>query len=141
LTLLCAPSYNRIVPLYEYECQDCHFRFEKLQRMSDPPPRKCPECGGKIVLQLSRSAVRFKGSGWYATDYARKSPGGESKPAENTAEGKADSKAESKAETKTESKSESKTESKSESKTESKSESKTESKSDRKGSKETKRTN
>jgi putative FmdB family regulatory protein len=128
LTLLCAPSYNRIVPLYEYECQDCHFRFEKLQRMSDPPPRKCPECGGKIVLQLSRSAVRFKGSGWYATDYARKSPGGESKPAEKTAE------------TKTEGKPETKAESKPETKTESKPETKTESKSDRNSSKDTRRT-
>ena len=84
--------------------------------MSDPPPRKCPECGGKIVLQLSRSAVRFKGSGWYATDYARKSSGDESKPAAKTSEGKA----ESKAETKTETKAETKTESKSETKTESK---------------------
>jgi predicted nucleic acid-binding Zn ribbon protein len=98
--------------------------------MSDPPPRKCPECGGKIVLQLSRSAVRFKGSGWYATDYARKSSGDESKPAEKTTESKAEGKIESKAEVKTESR----TETKAETKTESKPETKTESKRDRSAS-------
>ena len=87
------------MPLYEYQCQDCHFRFEKLQRLSDPPPAKCPECGGKIAQLMSAPAVQFKGSGWYATDYARKSSGGEKK---------AESKAESKSETKTESKSETK---------------------------------
>jgi predicted nucleic acid-binding Zn ribbon protein len=81
--------------------------------MSDPPPPKCPECGGKIVLQLSRSAVRFKGSGWYATDYAPKSSSDEPKPAAKTTESKTDSKAESKTESKTESKSEAKTVSKS----------------------------
>ena len=103
LTLLCASPYNRIVPLYEYECQDCHFRFEKLQRLSDPPPPKCPECGGKISQLVSASAVRFKGSGWYATDYARKSSGGEPKPA-----AKGETKSETKLETKSETKSDSK---------------------------------
>ena len=90
------------MPLYEYECQKCHYRFEKLQRFSDPPPPKCPECGGKVSQLLSAPAVQFKGSGWYVTDYARKSsaPPSDSK--------KQESKSESKAETKSESKSESK---------------------------------
>jgi putative FmdB family regulatory protein len=94
------------VPLYEYECQDCHFRFEKLQRLSDPPPPKCPECGGKISQLLSAPAVQFKGSGWYVTDYARKGSG-DHQPAAKT-----DVKAESKSETKTESKTDASTEKK-----------------------------
>src|SRR5690349_10193153 len=40
------------VPLYEYQCKKCGFRFEKLQKFSDPPPAKCPECGGKITQLL-----------------------------------------------------------------------------------------
>jgi putative FmdB family regulatory protein len=96
------------VPLYEYECQDCHFRFEKLQRLSDPPPPKCPECGGKIAQLMSAPAVQFKGSGWYVTDYARKGSGGDSKGGK-----KAESKPESKSQAKTETKSETKSDSKS----------------------------
>lgn len=106
--------YNQAVPLYEYECQDCHFRFEKLQRLSDPPPPKCPECGGKIAQLLSAPAVQFKGSGWYVTDYARKSSASETS---FSGDGKGEKKTETKAEAKTETKAESKAESKSESKT------------------------
>jgi putative FmdB family regulatory protein len=102
LTLVWARPYNRSVPLYEYECQDCHFRFEKLQRLSDPPPSKCPECGGKISQLLSAPAVQFKGSGWYVTDYARKGSVPESKSSEK----KAETATETKTETKTEAKSE-----------------------------------
>ncbi|MBZ5512021.1 MAG: zinc ribbon domain-containing protein [Acidobacteriia bacterium] len=111
------------MPLYEYECQACHFRFEKLQRLSDPPPPKCPECGGKIAQMMSTSSVQFKGSGWYVTDYQRKGSGGDSK---------GEKKAESKAETKSETKGETKSETKGETKT------KTETKSDSKGAKEKK---
>lgn len=87
------------MPLYEYECQDCHFRFEKLQRLSDPPPPKCPECGGKISQLLSPPAVQFKGSGWYVTDYARKGSG-DGKPAAKT-DVRAERKPEATTETKT----------------------------------------
>jgi putative FmdB family regulatory protein len=106
LTLVCARPYNRSVPLYEYECQACHFRFEKLQRLSDPPPPKCPECGGRISQLLSVPAVQFKGSGWYVTDYGHKSSkhSGESKPGEKKAETKPDSKSETKSDTKPETK-------------------------------------
>ena len=106
MTLVCARPYNRRVPLYEYECQDCHFRFEKLQRLSDPPPPKCPECGGKISPLMSTSSVQFKGSGWYATDYARKGSAPESKASEKKAETKTETKSETKAAAKSESKSE-----------------------------------
>jgi putative FmdB family regulatory protein len=61
------------MPLYEYECKKCGHRFERIQRFSDPPVKKCPECGGKVEQLLSAPAVQFKGSGWYVTDYAKKS--------------------------------------------------------------------
>jgi putative FmdB family regulatory protein len=61
------------VPLYEYECQKCGHRFEKIQRFSDPLVKICPECGGKVKKLFSAPAIRFKGSGWYVTDYGGKS--------------------------------------------------------------------
>jgi len=61
------------MPLYEYECKKCHHRFEKIQKFSDPHTKKCPECGGPVEQMISAAAVRFKGSGWYVTDYAKKS--------------------------------------------------------------------
>src|SRR6266436_3808518 len=61
------------MPLYEYECKNCHHRFERLQKFSDPHVKKCPECGGPIEQVISAPAVQFKGSGWYVTDYAKKS--------------------------------------------------------------------
>jgi putative FmdB family regulatory protein len=63
------------VPLYEYQCKKCKHRFEKIQKFSDAPIKKCPECGGPVEQLLSAPAVQFKGSGWYVTDYARKSGG------------------------------------------------------------------
>jgi putative FmdB family regulatory protein len=62
------------VPLYEYECKKCKHRFEKIRKFSDPPLKKCPECGGPIEQMISAPAVQFKGTGWYVTDYAAKSP-------------------------------------------------------------------
>jgi putative FmdB family regulatory protein len=64
------------VHLYEYQCKKCKHRFEKIQKFSDAPVRKCPECGGPVEKLISQSAVQFKGSGWYVTDYARKGSGG-----------------------------------------------------------------
>lgn len=61
------------MPLYEYACKKCHHRFERIQKFSDPHPKKCPKCGGAIEQVISPPAVQFKGSGWYVTDYARKS--------------------------------------------------------------------
>ena len=62
------------MPIYEYQCSKCGHRFERMrQKFSDPPAKKCPECGGKVEQLMSAPAVQFKGSGWYATDYARKS--------------------------------------------------------------------
>lgn len=61
------------MPLYEYQCKKCQHRFERIQKFSDPHPKKCPKCGGPIEQTISAPAVQFKGSGWYVTDYAKKS--------------------------------------------------------------------
>jgi len=61
------------VPLYEYQCKKCKHRFEKIQKFSDAPVKKCPECGGPVEQLLHAPAVQFKGTGWYVTDYAGKS--------------------------------------------------------------------
>lgn len=58
------------MPIYEYECQKCHHRFEKIQGFSDEPLKVCPECG-KDALQKCISPPNFhlKGKGWYETDF------------------------------------------------------------------------
>ncbi len=67
------------MPLYEYQCQSCGRRFEKIRKFSDPPLEICPHCGGKLEKLISSPAFHLKGTGWYATDYARKSESGSSK--------------------------------------------------------------
>ena len=62
------------MPLYEYECVKCGHRFEKIESLSASPVKKCPKCGAKAERQLSASAIQFKGTGWYVTDYAGKKP-------------------------------------------------------------------
>ena len=61
------------MPLYEYQCKKCHSLTERIQKFSDPPMAVCPHCGGEVEQLLSAPAVQFKGSGWYVTDYAKKS--------------------------------------------------------------------
>jgi len=63
------------MPLYEYQCEKCGHRFEKIQKFSDKLVKKCPECGGRVEQTISAPAVQFKGSGWYVTDYAKKAHG------------------------------------------------------------------
>jgi len=61
------------MPLYEYECEACGNRFERIQKFSDPLVDVCPKCGSGPVKKLfSSPAIQFKGSGWYITDYAKK---------------------------------------------------------------------
>ncbi len=62
------------MPLYEYQCPKCG-NFELIQKFSDDPLRKCPTCGSDVQKLLSAPAIQFKGTGWYITDYARKSEG------------------------------------------------------------------
>jgi len=94
------------MPLYEYECKKCHHRFEKIQKFSDPQVKKCPECGGPVEQVISAPAVQFKGSGWYVTDYAKKSSAGsegskkESKKTESTAKSESTTKSEKSSEKK-----------------------------------------
>ena len=65
------------MPLYEYKCSACGHRFERIVKFSDPPVKTCPHCGKDEVEQLIHApAVQFKGSGWYVSDYARKSKPG-----------------------------------------------------------------
>jgi putative FmdB family regulatory protein len=68
------------MPTYEYECQECKIRFEEFQRMSDPPVKKCPKCGGRVRRIISGGAgLIFKGSGFYATDYKKSGTTGSNK--------------------------------------------------------------
>jgi putative FmdB family regulatory protein len=67
------------VPLYEYQCKKCKHKFEKIQKFSDPPVKKCPECGGAVEKLLHAPAVQFKGTGWYVTDYGGKDKSEKSK--------------------------------------------------------------
>ena len=64
------------MPIYEYECNACRQRFEKLQSFSDEPIRVCPHCGGETRRVLQPVGVIFKGSGWYITDSRKTSTGG-----------------------------------------------------------------
>jgi putative FmdB family regulatory protein len=61
------------MPLYEYQCEKCSTTFEVIQRFADPPVDRCRSCGGPVHRLLSAPAIHFKGTGWYITDYARKS--------------------------------------------------------------------
>jgi len=108
------------MPLYEYECDACAHRFERIQKYSDPLVDTCPKCGGHVRKLLSSPAIQFKGSGFYINDYAKSS-------SSSSDAGKGGSKSDTKPSDSSTSSSDSsssgtaaKTESKSESKTESK---------------------
>src|ERR1700712_937309 len=105
------------MPLYEYECDACGHRFEKIQKFSDPLEDTCPKCGGHVHKLMSSPAIQFKGSGFYITDYpkgdkgsAPKSDGGKSdraakadKPAAASADGSSKSEKSEKSSTASES--------------------------------------
>jgi putative FmdB family regulatory protein len=83
------------MPLYEYECKKCHHRFERIQKFSDKMVTKCPECGGPVEQVISAPAVQFKGSGWYVTDYAKKSSAPASSDGDSGKDSKKDDKSKS----------------------------------------------
>jgi putative FmdB family regulatory protein len=129
------------MPLYEYLCDDCGHRFERIQKFSDKLVEKCPKCRGRVRKLQSAPAIQFKGSGFYITDYAKKehtdaakadsesADTKDAKPADTKDAKPADTAA--KTEAKTETKAEAKRESKKDTKTEPKTERKTESKTDK----------
>ena len=124
------------MPFYEYQCEACGHHHEAMQKMSDAPLRKCPNCGkARLKRLISAPVFRLKGKGWYETDFKsdkeakRNLHGEDAKPdkaeagdqkgaatpakAEGSTETKAEGKAEAKAETKAETKPEPKAASKS----------------------------
>ena len=64
------------MPTYDYVCRACEHRFEHFQSLHEPTLRKCPECGRLKLERLigAGAGILFKGSGFYETDYKRKSP-------------------------------------------------------------------
>ena len=61
------------MPIYEYECTQCGQIEEAIQKFSDKPLTKCKKCAGKLHKLVSQSSFHLKGTGWYVTDYAKKS--------------------------------------------------------------------
>ena len=58
------------MPIYAFRCEACGHTFDRLQKLSDPDPRECPECGADSVKrQVTAPAFRLAGSGWYETDF------------------------------------------------------------------------
>lgn len=101
------------MPFYEYECPNCGYRDEVLQKISDKPLKKCPSCGKPGLKKLMSAPVfRLKGSGWYETDFKgdqenKRNLAGPDKE-EPKAEAKPDTKPDAKSDTKAEAKPDSK---------------------------------
>lgn len=87
------------MPIYEYECLNCENKFESIQKITDKPLETCPSCSGKVKKLVSNCSFQLKGTGWYVTDYAKKSKHTEGKQNEKK-EKKKDQKASDKAESK-----------------------------------------
>ena len=86
------------MPIYEYKCNSCGKKFEKIEKFSASPLETHEECGGPVERLISAPAFQFKGTGWYVTDYGNKSNGSgagkngsESNKKESSSEAKADS--------------------------------------------------
>jgi putative FmdB family regulatory protein len=90
------------MPFYEYECSACKHHTEVLQRISDAPLKKCPECGKQALKRLISAPVfRLKGGGWYETDFksdneTKRNLAGKEEAAETKSEDKAEAKTETK---------------------------------------------
>ena len=87
------------MPIYEYDCQHCGHDFEEVQRFSDPPVERCPDCGNlSAKRKVSISAFHLKGGGWYKDGYGNESlekSGTADAPKEKKGEKKTDTKADS----------------------------------------------
>jgi len=92
---------EQAMPLYEYECQACHRRTEKIQKFSDAELTVCPHCGGALERTVTAPAFQFAGGGWYKDLYSSSKPaesagsgdggGNGNKSGGNQSEGKGDS--------------------------------------------------
>ena len=73
------------MPIYEFVCESCGRTVERLQKLTDPPPDACPECGGRMAKIMSRNSFQLKGGGWYRDLYGStgdgKPSGADAKPA------------------------------------------------------------
>jgi len=61
------------MPIYEYECTKCNHHFDKRQTFADEAVASCPKCHNKSSRIMVPAPVIFKGSGFYVTDYRKKS--------------------------------------------------------------------
>jgi putative FmdB family regulatory protein len=91
------------MPLYEYECDACAHRFEKIQKFSDPLVDVCPKCEGHVRKLLSSPAIQFKGSGFYITDYPKQGKTGGSSESSSSSKSESSQKTAEKSDQKTDS--------------------------------------
>ncbi len=99
------------MPFYEYQCQACGAQVEVMQKISDAPLKKCPECGkSRLTKLVSAPVFRLKGGGWYETDFKSDKENKrnlvETEKAESKSEEKPAAKVDAKAEAKPEPKAE-----------------------------------
>jgi putative FmdB family regulatory protein len=79
------------MPLYEYQCQECSVRFERIEKASAIKDGRCPECGGTAHRLIGAPALQFKGSGWYVNDYGKGNGSGATEKETEKAKSAADS--------------------------------------------------
>jgi putative FmdB family regulatory protein len=105
------------MPFYEYQCRACGAQVEVMQKISDAPLKKCPECGRNMLTKLVSAPVfRLKGGGWYETDFKTDQDKKRNLVEADKAESKSDDKSDAKPEAKTETRADSKAEPKPEAK-------------------------
>ena len=105
------------MPFYEYQCQACGAQTEVMQKISDAPLKKCPECGkSRLVKLVSAPVFRLKGGGWYETDFKTDKDNKRNLVESEKGEAKADAKPETKADAKPEAKDSAKPEAKADAK-------------------------
>ena len=82
------------MPIYKYSCEKCGSQVEVIQKISDPPLKRCAKCRGKLAKVVSRTSFQLKGSGWYATDYPadKTAPAGKSEKSDDKPDKKSEDK-------------------------------------------------
>ena len=83
------------MPIYEYICEKCGSQIEAIQKVSDPPLKRCQKCRGKLEKVVSRTSFQLKGGGWYLSDYSRKSSPETKDKSDSSTEKKTEKKTES----------------------------------------------